>query len=1194
MKVARIFLWPIILNALVFAVLAQPSNVLVSPSSGAGLAQTFAFTASSPAGYTNMQWFQIIFNTSTSGVEACYMYISTTSSTAYLMNDTQTNWVGTATLGSSATLQNSQCAVNLAGSSASGSGNNLTLNLALTFKTGFLGTQNAYLSAGDSVGNSTWQQMGTWTVPGPTAPSGISISPNSGSGNSGTFTATFTDPAGNADIEYMQIWFSPDGTNHANTCMFLLGHSTGLFQVLNDAGTAWQGSIPTGQSDHNSQCTLNTANSGFSYSGNTATMTVNVTFSAAFAGTKGVWLWAENFANEYAWSGQVGSWTVTGAGPPAGVSVSPSSGSGSSQTFTANFADPVSAANIEYLEMTIAANNNGAPSCAVLYVHSTQQFQLGSDSGGWRTGFAPGGSDANNECTLTTSSPGASFSGTAASMTFTATFKPAFVGTQQFYLWTENYAGQSSGTGQLGSWTVTTSGTVATPTISPSSGTYTSPQTVTISTTTSGASIIYTTDGTTPSQSNGSNYTGQFTVSNTTTIQAIAVESGMSSSGVALHRITLAPIITLLSPTSGPVNTPVTIHGFYFGVNQGSSSVSFNGVAANPTSWSSSNIAVLVPPGATTGNVVVTVNGIQATSPQPFTVTPSVTITNLTPTSGSVNTLVTITGSGFGATPGSVSFNGIVATNTTWSGSSILVLVPPGQTTGNVVVTVNGYQTIAPQQFTVNSTIITGPNFPTDFQDCLNNTSGTPTNPLTCELLPGIYTVYGYASLTIGASNLVITGGGGPGETTLRRGSSSLTLESIMTVVAGAATVTNVTISNLTFDGNRFGPGLGMSCGTENNSWDLDLSLPPPGQPGSGTTGAFTVEWVDFINSPATALLLGGAGSTVSVSNVGQGGTGYLPGGGYGTQTVPGQMATRFTGISITDGTGAWYNNISYAGTAGLALGGLSGAPQYAYGNKLTQNRYEMPDTSPIPGFGCPTAPCLNQGGQLFVSGTNVSIAANVIVGNGWPSVASPPYPLPATNCPLANGTAANAGVEAYGFGHSFYNNEINTNTGSGMSFAGSVATGDITISSANPWDPIGPTGDTTRSINRNSNAGISFLGPSTNAAFTNPAVGVTLDDVVVQSNAKFAVVLDSVSNDTSHANPINSAAYLGFINNGCLVGGTTPQVDTSLLGTTATALSFPTPTSNFMSDNILRGVVCSGLYSYLTPAPSHIPGWSW
>jgi len=950
-------------------------------------------------------------------------------------------------------MQNSQCSVNLAGSWASGSVNNLTLNLALTFKTGFLGTQNAYLSAGDSSGqNSTWQQMGSWTVPGPTAPSGTSISiPYPGSGNSGTFTATFTDPAGSADIEYMQIWFSANGTNSANSCMLLLGHSTGLFQVLNDAGTAWQGSIPTGQSDHNSQCTLNTANSGFTYNGITATMTVNVTFSAGFAGTKGVWLWADNFANEYAWSGQVGSWTVTGAGPPAGMSITPNSGSGSAQTFRANFADPVSAANIQYLEMTITGNNStAANNCSVLYSHSTQQFALSDDSGGWRTGFAPGGSDSNSQCTLTTSSPGASFSGTAASMTFTATFKPAFVGAKQLYLWTENYAGQSAGSGPWGSWTVTSSG---------------------------------------------------------------------------------GPIITSLSPTSGSVNTLVTIGGSGFGSTQGSSSVTFNG---------------------------------------------------------------------------------IVATHTTWSQTVIQVLVPPGQTTGNVVVTVNGYQAIAPQQFTVNSTITTGPNFPTDFQDCINQ-SGTPTNPLTCELLPGIYTLNGaYSPLTIGGSNLIITGGGGPGDTTLRRGNS--TLESIMTVVATVTTVTNVTISNLTFDGNRYGFGTAppsgastppnLSCLPGNSGyWDLDLSLPATG-PGSGPTGAFTLEWLDFINAPATALLLGGAGSTVSVSNVGQGtvapgGAGYGPGGVYGAETAA-QTATRSAGISITDGTGAWYNNISYAGTAGLALGGLSGAPQYAYGNKLTQNRYELSDWT-LPGMGtCPASTvggCLNQGGQLLTGGTNVSVAANVIIGNLWPTPANPalglgpPYTTPATNCPWGNGTAVNAGIEAYGSQLQFYNNEINTNTGSGMSLAGGNPTSDVTLSSANPWDSTEPP----RAIEGNSHGGIVFVGPNSNPSNFPPncsppncwtaGVGVTLDDVVVLNNNGYGVSLDGVSNDTSHANPINYAGYLGFINNACLIG----PLQTPTSPSSWTTLPYYGP----VNPASLRGGACPAA-GYNTPALSHIPGWTW
>ena len=65
-------------------------------------------------------------------------------------------------------------------------------------------------------------------------------------------------------------------------------------------------------------------------------------------------------------------------------------------------------------------------------------------------------------------------------------------------------------------------------------------------------------------------------------------------------------------------------------------------------------------------------------------------ITSLSPNSGAVGSSVTITGANFGTTVGSVTFNGTGAAVTTWSPSSILVTVPSGATSGNVVVTAGG------------------------------------------------------------------------------------------------------------------------------------------------------------------------------------------------------------------------------------------------------------------------------------------------------------------------------------------------------------------------------------------------------------------------------------------------------------------------------------------------------------------------
>jgi len=88
-----------------------------------------------------------------------------------------------------------------------------------------------------------------------------------------------------------------------------------------------------------------------------------------------------------------------------------------------------------------------------------------------------------------------------------------------------------------------------TPTLSPPSGTYSSAQSVTISDSASGASIYYTTDGSTPTTAS-TPYSGAISVSATTTIQAIAVASGYSTSAVATATYTIVLPIAAVAPAS--------------------------------------------------------------------------------------------------------------------------------------------------------------------------------------------------------------------------------------------------------------------------------------------------------------------------------------------------------------------------------------------------------------------------------------------------------------------------------------------------------------------------------------------------------------------------------------------------------------------------------------------------------------------
>jgi hypothetical protein len=109
--------------------------------------------------------------------------------------------------------------------------------------------------------------------------------------------------------------------------------------------------------------------------------------------------------------------------------------------------------------------------------------------------------------------------------------------------------------------TITPPPQVAAPTFSPAAGTYTSGQTVTLSTATSGASINYTTDGSTPSETAGTLYSGPITITSLTTINAIAYASGMADSAVASAAYAVSCInnLTGRGNPSGPGGAQVTL-----------------------------------------------------------------------------------------------------------------------------------------------------------------------------------------------------------------------------------------------------------------------------------------------------------------------------------------------------------------------------------------------------------------------------------------------------------------------------------------------------------------------------------------------------------------------------------------------------------------------------------------------------------
>src|SRR2546422_1185679 len=97
-----------------------PTAVSVSHSGESGSTQTFQFVYSDPDGYADLSWMQMIFNTSLSGIGACFVHYDRPSNSMLMYNDAGTEPIfpplGLQTFTSK---ENSQCIVNALTSSYS-------------------------------------------------------------------------------------------------------------------------------------------------------------------------------------------------------------------------------------------------------------------------------------------------------------------------------------------------------------------------------------------------------------------------------------------------------------------------------------------------------------------------------------------------------------------------------------------------------------------------------------------------------------------------------------------------------------------------------------------------------------------------------------------------------------------------------------------------------------------------------------------------------------------------------------------------------------------------------------------------------------------------------------------------------------------------------------------------------------------
>jgi hypothetical protein len=273
-------------------------------------------------------------------------------------------------------------------------------------------------------------------------------------------------------------------------------------------------------------------------------------------------------------------------------------------------------------------------------------------------------------------------------------------------------SGLLAGCGNNSSNTSTANNQTAAPAFSPGGGTYTSSQTVTISSATAGAVLYCTTDGTPPTSSSPL-CSEPTTVYKTEYLQAIAIAPSMSASSVTsagyVVNLNAAPTPTF-SPNGGTYASPqqVTISDTLAGANiyytlDGSVPTTSSTLYTGPVAISQSLTlnAIAAATGYTNSGVASALYVIEPTVPVP-------TIASLSPTSataGGAAFTMTVSGTNFVA-GASVLWNGTALTSTYVSATQLTAAVPPSLIASagaaNVtVVTSSGVSAVS--SFTINA-----------------------------------------------------------------------------------------------------------------------------------------------------------------------------------------------------------------------------------------------------------------------------------------------------------------------------------------------------------------------------------------------------------------------------------------------------------------------------------------------------------
>jgi trimeric autotransporter adhesin len=169
--------------------------------------------------------------------------------------------------------------------------------------------------------------------------------------------------------------------------------------------------------------------------------------------------------------------TVSSAAPTV-VSLTPNTGTGASQTFAVQVSDLNGPADLKTMHLLFSpTSSNQFLQCSILYLPGSNQLYVFDDSGTkLGTPLTPtvAGTVSNSQCTLNGTGSSFSSSGNVFTLNVAVSFKPAFTGLKNAFVYAAGNSGLNTGWVPAGTWTT---GPAAPPTVvslTPNGGTGTS------------------------------------------------------------------------------------------------------------------------------------------------------------------------------------------------------------------------------------------------------------------------------------------------------------------------------------------------------------------------------------------------------------------------------------------------------------------------------------------------------------------------------------------------------------------------------------------------------------------------------------------------------------------------------------------------------------------------------------------------